>query len=158
MKKMTVRLLCVTTALLGAQAFSSQDMSQTNTGVQDYSIQVEQRQHAFKQVESFVDKADDTLDGSDTDWTALSSISHNLANHSQELMTLFPAGSQEGSKAKDTVWTKPEKFNQLMKQMNEGFTALHQASKQSDVSLAELGLETAQDTCKSCHRSYRSRW
>ncbi|MGB1321410.1 MAG: c-type cytochrome [Vibrio gallaecicus] len=154
MKKMTVRLLCVTTALLGAQAFSSQDMNQTDTG----SIQVEQRQHAFKQIETFVDKADDTLSGSDTDWAALNSISLNLANHSQELMTLFPAGSQEGSKAKDTVWTKPEKFNQLMKQMNEGFAKLHQASKQSDVSLAELGLETAQDTCKSCHRSYRSRW
>ncbi|MDN3617601.1 c-type cytochrome [Vibrio gallaecicus] len=154
MKKMTVRLLCVTTALLGAQAFSAQDMNQTDTG----TIQVEQRQHAFKQIETFVDKADDTLNGSDTDWAALSSISLNLANHSQELMTIFPAGSQEGSKAKDTVWTKPEKFNQLMKQMNEGFAKLHQASKRSDVSLAELGLETAQDTCKSCHRSYRSRW
>lgn len=151
---MTVRLLCVTTTLLSAQAFSSQDMNQINTGV----IQVEQRQHAFKQIETFVDKADDTLNGSDTDWAALSSISLNLTNHSQELMTLFPAESQEGSKAKDTVWTKPEKFNQLMKQMNEGFAKLHQASKQSEVSLAELGLETAQDTCKSCHRSYRSRW
>jgi cytochrome c556 len=42
--------------------------------------------------------------------------------------------------------------------MDQGFQALYQASLKQDIDAAEQGLEQAQDTCNSCHRSYRSRW
>ncbi|USD41753.1 cytochrome c [Vibrio sp. SCSIO 43135] len=143
MNKVMISLLCSTPLLVNAQ---------------DYSQQIEQRQHAFEQVETLVKSANRTLDGSQTDWDKLQATSLELSNHSQALLTLFPAGSQQGSKAKDSVWSKPEKFNQLLLQMDQGFAELYQASQQQNPSLAESGLDSAQKTCKSCHRSYRSRW
>jgi len=143
MNKVMISLLCSTPLLVNAQ---------------DYSQQIEQRQHAFEQVETLVKSANRTLDGSQTDWDKLQATSLELSNHSQALLTLFPAGSQQGSKAKDSVWSKPEKFNQLLLQMDQGFAELYQASQQQSPSLAESGLDSAQKTCKSCHRSYRSRW
>lgn len=143
MNKVMISLLCSTPLLVNAQ---------------DYSQQIEQRQHAFEQVETLVKSAKRTLDGSQTDWDKLQATSLELSNHSQALLTLFPAGSQQGSKAKDSVWSKPEKFNQLLLQMDQGFAELYQASQQQSPSLAESGLDATQKTCKSCHRSYRSRW
>ncbi|NOI79454.1 cytochrome c [Vibrio tubiashii] len=143
MNKVMISLLCSTPLLVNAQ---------------DYSQQIEQRQHAFEQVETLVKSANRTLDGSQTDWDKLQATSLELSNHSQALLTLFPAGSHQGSKAKDSVWSKPEKFNQLLLQMDQGFAELYQASQQQSPSLAESGLDAAQKTCKSCHRSYRSRW
>ncbi|MDC5849924.1 cytochrome c [Vibrio europaeus] len=119
---------------------------------------MEQRQHAFEQVETLVKSANRTLDGSQTDWDKLQATSLELKTHSQSLLALFPTGSQQGSKAKENVWSKPEKFNQLLLQMDKGFGQLYQASQQQSPSLAESGLDSAQKTCKSCHRSYRSRW
>jgi|GEM_PF-1381396 len=143
MNKVIISLLCSTPLLVNAQ---------------DYSQQIEQRQQAFEQVETLVKSADRTLDGSDTEWNKLESTSSQLKSHSQALLTLFPAGSQQGSKAKESIWTKSEKFNQLLRQMDKGFEELYLASQQHNLSLAESGLESAQRTCKSCHRSYRSRW
>ncbi|WP_414932832.1 c-type cytochrome [Vibrio europaeus] len=143
MNKVIVSLLCLTPLLVNAQ---------------DYSQQIEQRQHAFEQVETLVKSANRTLDGSQTDWDKLQATSLELKTHSQSLLALFPTGSQQGSKAKENVWSKPEKFNQLLLQMDKGFGQLYQASQQQSPSLAESGLDSAQKTCKSCHRSYRSRW
>ncbi|MDC5805741.1 cytochrome c [Vibrio europaeus] len=143
MNKVIVSLLCLTPLLVNAQ---------------DYSQQIEQRQHAFEQVETLVKSANRTLDGSQTDWDKLQVTSLELKTHSQSLLALFPTGSQQGSKAKESVWSKPEKFNQLLLQMDKGFGQLYQASQQQSPSLAESGLDSAQKTCKSCHRSYRSRW
>ena len=161
--KRLVSLLCTTTVLLSTHALASQgDASQghasESNSSQDHSNQIEQRQHTFTQVEILVEKANDTLDGDDTHWQTLEDTSFELTTHSQALLTSFPLGSQEGSKAKESVWSDPEKFNRLLTQMDQGFQELYQGSQQGDASLAESGLEAAQDTCKSCHRSYRSRW
>ncbi|MEX0332975.1 cytochrome c [Vibrio tubiashii] len=143
MNKVIVSLLCSTPLLVNAQ---------------DYSQQIEQRQHVFEQVETLVKSASRTLDGSNTEWDKLGSTSSQLKKHSQSLLALFPTGSQQGSKAKENIWSKPEKFNQLLLQMDKGFEQLYQASQQQNLSLAESSLDSAQKTCKSCHRSYRSRW
>ncbi|MFS1495331.1 cytochrome c [Vibrio lentus] len=45
-----------------------------------------------------------------------------------------------------------------MLQMNQGFTELQQASIEQDLSNAERGLDAANNTCRACHRTYRSRW
>ena len=119
---------------------------------------VQQRQYAFSEIEEQLEVADDLADGTDTDWSALMEVSQSLLGHSEVLHDSFPAGSQDGSKAKLAVWEKPEKFNQLLLQMDAGFKTLYQASLNQDASLVQKGIKTAEKTCKSCHRTYRSRW
>ncbi|MCW8330958.1 cytochrome c [Photobacterium sp. SDRW27] len=125
---------------------------------QNYEQQIQYRQNAFSAIEKQAKVTNKALDKSQPDWLLIESNSQELAQHAQNLTTLFPQGSEEGSKAKTAVWNKPEKFNQLLAQMEQGFQALYQASNHQDVSAALAGLEQAQATCKSCHRSYRSRW
>ncbi|ERB63555.1 cytochrome c [Vibrio coralliilyticus OCN008] len=125
---------------------------------QDFSQQITERQNAFEDIESTSKLVNKTLNGRDTDWSKLENQSQKLANHSQTLLTLFPQGSHVDSKAKPEIWSKPDKFNQLLTQMDQSFQDLYQASQNKDIKMAESGLESAQDTCRSCHRSYRSRW
>ncbi|NUW69247.1 c-type cytochrome [Vibrio coralliilyticus] len=125
---------------------------------QDFSQQITERQNAFEDIESTSKLVNKTLNGRDTDWSKLENQSQKLANHSQTLLTLFPQGSLIDSNAKPEIWSKPDKFNQLLTQMDQGFQDLYQASQNKDIKMAESGLESAQDTCRSCHRSYRSRW
>lgn len=125
---------------------------------QDFSQQIKERQNTFEDIESTSKLVNKTLNGRDTDWSKLENQSQKLANHSQTLLTLFPQGSHVDSKAKPEIWSKPDKFNQLLTQMDQGFQDLYQASQNKDIKMAESGLESAQDTCRSCHRSYRSRW
>ncbi|MET2900647.1 cytochrome c [Vibrio rotiferianus] len=125
---------------------------------QDFSAQIETRQNAFEQIESLSKQADKTLKGSDTDWYALEQIGVELTRHSVQLQQAFPEGSQVDSKAKEEVWSKPDNFNRLMLQMDEGFAQLYQAAQNQQVSSAETGLKQAQSTCRSCHRAYRNRW
>lgn len=125
---------------------------------QDYSQQINSRQEAFEQIKSLIKNTKRTLDGSNTNWSKLQQHTTSLTERSKSLQTLFPSGSQSGSKAKKSIWTKPERFQQLLARMDQGFQELYQASKNQDVTLAEMGLDKAKSTCKSCHRSYRSRW
>ncbi|YCO01259.1 c-type cytochrome [Vibrio sp. VNB-15] len=125
---------------------------------QDFSAQIEMRQRAFGQIESLSKQADKTLKDGDTDWQVLEQIGSELTRHSAQLHGAFPEGSQASSKAKKEVWTKSDGFNRLMKQMDEGFVQLYQAAQSEQVTAAEAGLKQAQSTCRSCHRSYRSRW
>ena len=124
----------------------------------DFNAEIQQRQEAFSTIETISEQAESTIDGADTDWKELSKLSNKLSQHSSALFTLFPEGSQKDSKAKESVWKKSEKFNALLSQMDSGFEQLNRASREQNVDLAEAGLESAQDTCRSCHRSYRSRW
>tara|TARA_Y100001956_G_scaffold77839_1_gene88786 strand:+ start:499 stop:930 length:432 start_codon:yes stop_codon:yes gene_type:complete len=119
---------------------------------------IDQRQEAFSQIESLTKKVNKTLNGSATDWNLLQTQSETLHNSSHSLTNLFPAGSKQGSKAKEDVWQKPDQFNQLLQKMDEGFETLYLASQAQDIKQAQQGLKTAEQTCRSCHRSYRSRW
>ncbi|WP_039985902.1 c-type cytochrome [Vibrio owensii] len=130
----------------------------TTVFAQDFSAQIETRQNAFERIESLSKQADKTLKGSNTDWHALEQIGVELTRHSAQLQQAFPEGSQAESKAKKEVWSKPDNFNRLMLQMDEGFAQLYQAAQNQQVSSAEAGLKQAQSTCRSCHRAYRSRW
>ncbi|GLR73619.1 cytochrome c [Aliivibrio sifiae] len=119
---------------------------------------IKARQLAFVNIENQSEQVEDMIDEDAPNWNEIESISYELSKHSQLLTTAFPESSQDGSKAKEAVWNKPEKFNQLMQEMDSGFVQLYQASQQQDKALAEAGLEQAQDTCNACHRSYRSRF
>lgn len=143
MKMLTIALLVALPAFASTQ--SSQDIIDT-------------RQHSFSSIENKAEQLEEELDKDKPDWTEVVTISEELTRHSTQLRALFPEGSSENSKAKKAIWEKPEKFNQLMMEMDQGFKDLYQASKRQDISAAKNGLEQAKDTCNSCHRSYRSRW
>ncbi|CDT82896.1 c-type cytochrome [Vibrio coralliirubri] len=118
---------------------------------------VNNRQQAFRSIEEVSKQVDSELNNSDVDWLKVDELSEMLVEHGDVLNASF-AEVDTGGKAKKEIWSKPEKFNQLMLQMNQGFAELYQASVEQDLSSAEQGLNSANKTCKGCHRTYRSRW
>ncbi|NVN83913.1 MULTISPECIES: cytochrome c [unclassified Vibrio] len=118
---------------------------------------VNNRQQAFSSIKKLNKQVSSELGNRNTDWKKVEELSESLVEHGMVLNSSF-AESDAGGKAKETVWSKPEKFNQLMLQMNQGFTELQQASVEQDLSKAERGLDAANNTCRACHRTYRSRW
>eukprot|EP01029_Cantina_marsupialis_P016140 TRINITY_DN357_c0_g7_i1.p4 TRINITY_DN357_c0_g7~~TRINITY_DN357_c0_g7_i1.p4 ORF type:complete len:141 (+),score=13.38 TRINITY_DN357_c0_g7_i1:104-526(+) len=118
---------------------------------------VDNRQQAFSSIEKLNKQVSSQLGNRNTDWQKVEGLSDNLVEHGLILTNSF-AVSDKGGKAKDAVWSKPEKFNQLMLQMNQGFIELQQASLEQNKSKAERGLDSANNTCRACHRTYRSRW
>ncbi|MCZ8501418.1 cytochrome c [Vibrio lentus] len=118
---------------------------------------VNNRQQAFSSIEKLNKQVSSELGNRNTDWKKVEELSGSLVEHGIVLSNSF-AENDTGGKAKEAVWSKPEKFNQLMLQMNQGFTELQQASIEQDVNKAERGLDAANNTCRACHRTYRSRW
>ncbi|MDD1826728.1 cytochrome c [Photobacterium sp. ZSDE20] len=118
---------------------------------------VNNRQQAFSSIEKLNKQVSSELGNRNTDWKKVEELSESLVEHGIVLNSSF-SESDTGGKAKETVWSKPEKFNQLMLQMNQGFTELQQASIEQDLRKAERGLDAANNTCRACHRTYRSRW
>ncbi|UPR46573.1 cytochrome c [Vibrio cyclitrophicus] len=118
---------------------------------------VNNRQQAFSSIEEVSKQVGSELNNSDVDWLKVGELSDMLVEHGDVLNASF-AEADTGGKAKKEIWSKPEKFNQLMLQMNQGFAELYQASVEQDLSSAEQGLNSANKTCKGCHRTYRSRW
>ena len=118
---------------------------------------VNNRQQAFSSIEKLNKQVSSELGNRNTDWKKVEELSEMLVEHGDVLNASF-AEADTGGKAKKEVWSKPEKFNQLMLQMNQGFAELYQASVEQDLSSAEQGLNSANKTCKGCHRTYRSRW
>ena len=119
---------------------------------------IQLRQHAFVQIENDAKQAGKALNNKQVDWEGLEQISQGLHESSVSLLSLFPEGSQEGSKAKQKVWSDKVKFERLLKEMDKGFEQLYQATINEDKPSAQQGLKQAQSTCKACHRQYRSRW
>ncbi|ODS05310.1 c-type cytochrome [Vibrio scophthalmi] len=119
---------------------------------------IKDRQEAFTHIEQQLKEASEHLDSLETDWLTVEISAIQLQEMSESLQHSFPQGSQEGSKASDKIWQQPNEFNQLMQQMDQGFETLYRATKEHNVDLAERGIEAAQQTCRACHRTYRSRW
>lgn len=118
---------------------------------------VNNRQLAFSSIEKLNKQISSELGNRNPDWQKVEGLSENLVEHGIVLTNSFSV-SDNGGKAKEAVWSKPEKFNQLMLQMNQGFIELQQASVEQDKNKAERGLDAANNTCRACHRTYRSRW
>ncbi|WP_261396760.1 c-type cytochrome [Photobacterium rosenbergii] len=143
-------------------SFSTVSLASSGGGHQDTQLSaaqsIEQRQQAFVQIESGAKLAGKTLDNNQVDWDSLEQISQQLHESSVSLHSLFPEGSQQGSKAKEKVWKDKAKFERSLNQMDAGFEQLYQATLTEDKKAAQQGLKSAQSTCKACHRQYRSRW
>lgn len=132
--------------------------SVTITGAIASENTIEQRQAAFSDIESNTKAAGKMIDGDETDWAALLVMSEQLVASGDVVSNTFVAGSDEGGKAKSDVWEKPEKFERLMLEMNDGYQSLVVAAQHQDAKKAKQAIKSAESTCRSCHRSYRSRW
>ncbi|KZN37993.1 hypothetical protein N480_14715 [Pseudoalteromonas luteoviolacea S2607] len=119
---------------------------------------VESRQNAFEAIESLVDEAEDLLDAREIKWQKLLAVSAQLNAQGDIVLNAFPRGSHQNSRAKPRIWEKWGHFEGMMSQMDQGFKLLHKGSETQNTRLALQGLEAAADTCRSCHRSYRSFW
>ncbi|KAA8670114.1 c-type cytochrome [Vibrio gigantis] len=145
MKKFTIALIMVLPTI---------SLPMISAAAQDV---VNNRQHVFSSIEEVSKQVDSELNNNDVDWLKVGELSEMLVEHGEVLKVSFSEGDT-GGKAKKEIWSKPEKFNQLMLQMNQGFVELYQASVEQDLSSAEQGLDSVNNTCKGCHRTYRSRW
>lgn len=125
---------------------------------QAYKEEIEQRQNTFAAIEDNSDFVEEELDEDQPNWQEIEQRSLKLVEHTKSLKLLFSPESAEDSRARTAIWEDPQKFNRLMTQLNSGFEELYQASKNQNMAAAEDALETAQDTCNSCHMSYRSLW
>ncbi|MCW8833619.1 MAG: cytochrome c [Colwellia sp.] len=124
----------------------------------NYHEEIEKRQDTFSAIEELSESLEDELDEDAPNWEMVEQQSLKLVEHTKSLDSLFSPESAEDSRARTAIWDNPEKFDRLMAQLNSGFQQLNHASRNRDIEAAQAGLEEAQDTCSSCHRSYRSLW
>ncbi|MGF1773296.1 cytochrome c [Vibrio wakamikoensis] len=151
-----VKKVCSKAAVCGL-VFVSLAMVQ-NAQAMSHAESIATRQSAFERIESQTERVADQVSKSQVDWQALQVASEQLLEDSLLLSAAFPVGSQQGSKAKESVWKKPAKFQQLLTDMQQGYQQVVDGVQSQSVESVEAGLDAANSTCRSCHRSYRSRW
>lgn len=116
------------------------------------------RQSHFETIDKNMKQLGKALNTSTPDWVNVRVLAKQSQQVASGLKTAFPQGSEEGSRAKSAVWSKPTQFNRLMAEMDQGFTEMLVAVNNQDSRSAQQGLKQAGATCKSCHRQYRSLW
>ncbi len=130
----------------------------TSAAAQDFDLQIKTRQQAFETIEQSLERAEDIADSRDPNWQQLSKLSGELIELGNTVKNAFPKGSHKSSRAQTDIWEEPVKFNALMTQLNNGFITIANGSHNKNINEIEQGIEQAEDTCKSCHRGYRSLW
>lgn len=123
-----------------------------------FDEQILARQDAFTQIENSLEEVEDALEAKDVDWQKLTVYTEQLALVSQPLVTLFPEGSDEASRAKKSIWESPADFQKRMEALNSAILVLADDIKRQDISSAEKILQQVNSSCSGCHRKYRSLW
>ncbi len=119
--------------------------------------QIKARQHAMTGIEILLNHLNKAMDD-EIEWDKMQTYSDRLLTHQQALQRAFPKGSIGDSNSSPKIWREPEKFERLLIQLGAGFTNMQAASITKDKSQFVQGLDEARSTCRSCHRSYKTRW
>ncbi len=119
---------------------------------------IEARQQNFKMIEQNMKPLNSTLNAGLIDWSQVNIFVATSYQAAIELQSAFPKGSDAGSRAKSSIWSKPAKFNALMSQMEQGYADMLEGVEREDTALVKRGLKQVNGTCKGCHRQYRSAW
>lgn len=130
----------------------------TSAVASSHQAVIEQRQHGFEAIDEQAEQIERELKADKIDWLRVQELAENNQGLSENLLGQFPQGSAEDSRAKDKIWTERTEFDGLLKQMEQGFGELYQAAGAGQFSAAKQGLKQAKDTCRACHRKYRSFW
>ncbi|MBA1273646.1 c-type cytochrome [Stutzerimonas azotifigens] len=81
-----------------------------------------------------------------------------LESLSRQPWQYFPHEGEDGSSsARDDVWARQERFQELAQQMEAATAALVAASGQTPLTPAQVGpaLQQVEDGCEACHREFR---
>lgn len=76
-----------------------------------------------------------------------------------EIGSLFPEGSDFGdTNAKDTVWSKPQKFQQTITNSQQALATFKQVAEQGDkVKIKAAFKKFGRSSCGSCHKSFKKK-
>ena len=81
-------------------------------------------------------------------------------NWSEEMLRLFPAGSEastsNGSDASSDIWRDTAGFKKQVAQYNLRSIALREALKSKNISKINETFEGLVESCKSCHKQFRN--
>ncbi|MEZ5499333.1 MAG: cytochrome c [Steroidobacteraceae bacterium] len=85
-------------------------------------------------------------------------LSKRVAMLATMLPEAFPAGSDRGARteAKPEIWSKPEEFAALMKQLGVETTKLQNVAGQRDLASAKPAVAATGKVCKSCHNKFKT--
>ncbi|EAS44957.1 cytochrome C [Photobacterium profundum] len=119
---------------------------------------IEARQQNFKTIDQNMKPLNSALNADLIDWSQVNTLAATSHQAAIELQIAFPKGSDAGSRAKSSIWSKPAKFNTLMTQMEQGYADMLEGVEREDTALVKRGLKQVNGTCKGCHRQYRSAW
>ena len=113
-----MKKILILTAILGAlgkvQAMDNKD--------------IELRQQAFTLIEQYTESLEDELDNSELNWHAIANSSLILTSSVEQLPELFRQRNHQDGRAKAAIWDKPEKFNALMQELQNGIAQLSEAT------------------------------
>lgn len=146
----------ITTATLALTIATAQASETIST--EQLKQDVAQRQTAFSDIDKQQEKLSKMLNSNNINWQEVNKLSTEITTNSASLQHLFVPGSQLDSKAKDKVWDSNQKFKSALAKMDNSFVMMDNAIKQQDRNAAKSALKQVNNTCRSCHRQYRSRW
>jgi len=81
-----------------------------------------------------------------------------LDNLSRQPWQYFPDERDGRSSARDDVWARQERFQELAREMEAATAALVAASGQTPLRPAQVrpALQQVEDSCEACHREFRA--
>ena len=116
----------------------------------------EQRETRFDAFETRLEIISDQL--SDQQWSLADESVSTALEHWLWLQDSFPPSETGTGRLRDSIWAKgsdfPARMNQVLRdleRLQREITAHHQTQ-------AEAALDAVEDSCRSCHRRYRSFW
>ncbi|WP_244556710.1 c-type cytochrome [Enterovibrio nigricans] len=139
---------------LGVAACLSVDVA----SAADFSSKIETRQGEFLSMADNLRTMKKLEDGRDSDWEQIKTLALENTKIMVELPTLFPEGSVEGSKSKATVWSKWDKFESGLHSLKQNYEAMVIAANEQDAKALKSAIKSADRSCKSCHRSFKTKW
>ncbi|WP_028025138.1 c-type cytochrome [Enterovibrio calviensis] len=121
----------------------------------DFAQQIDARQDGFLSFADSLKTMKKLEDGRDSDWEAIRALAIKNSETLATLPTLFPEGSDTGSRSRSTVWTKWDKFESDLSKLNGQFVDMASAAEAQDAKALTKAFKAAERSCKSCHRGFR---
>lgn len=146
-----------TALLLVAGLLVSNPTLYANTADELHQAAIEQRIDVMKMMKRNVKLIADMVRGrSPYEADKVIAAAEEIAIHASDIELLFPPGSlQEPSHAREEVWSKPDKFQHLSKQLQRKSEALAQDAANQSLDLTKKQFRQLGRICAACHNDYR---
>jgi cytochrome c556 len=91
------------------------------------------------------------------DVKTLESSAKAIARWAPSMPSLFPKGSEAGTKAKPEIWTDMEGFQKAAANLGAAATKLAELAKAGDAEGVEAQIKVVGGACAACHNGYRAK-